>query len=405
MLQEAGGVAPETPFHPSRNVARLLVFVFRGDVVKQFQKIDMMEATRLTREGRLEDATGLLLKATADSSEFGASAARGSDARHFLDFQNAEQWPFDASAPKSLLGRMRPFGSSHALWGRAEPVAPKQIPIPDGARFEGRAYSDLDGSRAYKLYVPSSYVGQAVPLVVMLHGCRQSPDDFALGTRMNQLAEAECFLVVYPAQSASANASRCWNWFKATDQERDRGEPSLIAGITREIMSHFEVDDFRVCIAGLSAGGAAAANMGASYPDLFAAVGVHSGLACGAASDLPSAFAAMRTGARNLQRRATVRTIVFHGDKDVTVSSVNADQVISQSKSTNTRTLISQGQALGGAAYTRTVYTDEFGHDTVEQWLVHGLGHAWSGGNPAGSYTDPRGPDASREMICFFLQP
>lgn len=160
MLQEAGGVAPETPFHPSRNVARLLVFVFRGDVVKQFQKIDMMEATRLTREGRLEDATGLLLKATADSSEFGAGAARGSDARHFLDFQNAEQWPFDASAPKSLLGRMRPFGSSHALWGRAEPVAPKQIPIPDGARFEGRAYSDLDGSRAYKLYVPSSYVGQ-----------------------------------------------------------------------------------------------------------------------------------------------------------------------------------------------------------------------------------------------------
>jgi poly(hydroxyalkanoate) depolymerase family esterase len=383
----------------------LLVFVLRGDPVNQFKKIDMMEATRLTREGRLEDAMKLLLEASADSSEFGASAARGSDARHFLDFQNAEQRSFDASAPKSLLGQMRQFGSSHALWGRAEPIAPKQVPIPDGARFEGHAYSDSAGSRAYKLYVPSSYVGQAVPLVVMLHGCRQSPDDFALGTRMNELAEAQCFLVVYPAQSASANASRCWNWFKATDQERDRGEPSLIAGITREIMSQFEVDDSRVCIAGLSAGGAAAANMGASYPDMFAAVGVHSGLACGAATDMPSAFAAMRTGARNLQRRATVRTIVFHGDRDVTVSSVNADQVISQSRSADSRTAVSKGQAPGGAAYTRTVYTDEFGRDTVEQWLVHGLGHAWSGGSPAGSYTDPRGPDASGEMIRFFLQP
>jgi poly(hydroxyalkanoate) depolymerase family esterase len=372
--------------------------------VNQFKPIDMMEATRLTREGRLEEAVRLLLGASAGSSEFGAGAARGADVRRFLDFQNDEQWPFDASMRKSLLGQMRQFGSSNA-WGRADPVAPKQAPIADGARFEGRVYSDSAGSRAYKLYIPSSYVGQAVPLVVMLHGCKQSPDDFARGTRMNELAEAQCFLVAYPVQSASANASRCWNWFKETDQERDRGEPSLIAGITREIMNSFEVDHDHVCIAGLSAGGAAAAIMGASYPDLFAAVGVHSGLACGAATDMLSAFAAMRTGARNLQRRATIRTIVFHGDKDVTVSSVNADQVISQTKSTNTRTVISQGRALGGAAYTRTIYTDEFGHDTVEQWLVHGLGHAWSGGSSAGSYTDPRGPDASREMIRFFLQP
>jgi poly(hydroxyalkanoate) depolymerase family esterase len=373
--------------------------------VNQLKKIDMIEATRLTREGRLDDAVRLLLGASASSSEFRASAAQGSGVRSSLDLQNNEAWQLDTPAPDSLLGQMRQFGSARALRGLTEPLARKQVPIPEGARFEGRVYSDSAGSRTYKLYVPSGYVGRAVPLVVMLHGCKQSPDDFALGTRMNELAEEQCFLAAYPAQSASANASRCWNWFKAIDQERDRGEPSLIAGITREIINHFEVDDARVCIAGLSAGGAAAANMGASYPDLFAAVGVHSGLACGAATDMPSAFAAMRAGARNLQRRATVRTIVFHGDKDLTVSSVNADQVISQSKSTNSRTAVSQGRAPGGAAYTRTVYTDEFGRDSMEQWVVHGLGHAWSGGSPAGSYTDPRGPDASGEMIRFFLQP
>jgi poly(hydroxyalkanoate) depolymerase family esterase len=371
--------------------------------VNQLKKIDMIEATRLTREGRLEDAVRLLLGASAGSSEFEASTALGSRAQHFLDFQT-KRWPLNTAASDGLFGQMRQFGSSRALRGLTEPAAPKQIPIPDGARFEGRVYFDSEGSRAYKLYIPSRFAGQAVPLVVMLHGCKQTPDDFALGTRMNELAEEQCFLVAYPAQSASANASRCWNWFKATDQERDRGEPSLIAGITREIMSHFEVDGARVCVAGLSAGGAAAAIVGASYPDLFAAVGVHSGLACGAAIDMPSAFASMRTGARNLQRRSTVRTIVFHGDKDLIVSSVNADQVISQSKSANSRTVTSQGRAPRGAAYTRTVYTDEFGRDTMEQWLVHGLGHAWSGGSPAGSYTDPRGPDASREMVRFFLQ-
>jgi poly(hydroxyalkanoate) depolymerase family esterase len=373
--------------------------------VNQFKKIDMMEATRLTREGRVGDAMRLLLGASEDPSETQGSAAEGGRAKHFLDFQNNELWQANSPASNLLLRQMRQFAQPRASPSFTEPLARKHVPIPDGARFEERAYSDCAGGRTYKLYVPSGYAGRAVPLVVMLHGCKQSPDDFAIGTRMNELAEEQCFLAAYPAQSASANPSRCWNWFKATDQERDRGEPCLIAGITRQVMSDFEVDDARVCIAGLSAGGAAAANMAASYPDLFAAVGVHSGLACGAATDMPSAFAAMRAGARNLQRRPTVRTIVFHGDKDLTVSSVNADQVISQAKSTNSRTIVSQGRAPGGAAYTRTVYTDESGRDSMEQWMVHGLGHAWSGGCPAGSYTDPRGPDASGEMIRFFLHP
>jgi Esterase PHB depolymerase len=200
--------------------------------MNQFKKIDMIEATRLTREGRLEDVVKLLLGAAASSSEFRARRAQGAGVKHFLDFQNAEIWQRNPPTPDFLLGQMGQLGSLPALRGPTDPLARKQVPIPDGARFEERVYLDSSGSRAYKLYVPSGYIGHAVPLVVMLHGCKQSPDDFALGTRMNNLAEEQCFLVAYPAQSTSANASRCWNWFKATDQQRDQGEPSLIAGIT-----------------------------------------------------------------------------------------------------------------------------------------------------------------------------
>jgi poly(hydroxyalkanoate) depolymerase family esterase len=282
--------------------------------------------------------------------------------------------------------------------------------LPDGAQFEERAYAGDAGSRTYKLYVPSGYDKRAVPLVVMLHGCTQSPDDFAIGTRMNELAEEQTFLVAYPAQSRAANVSKCWNWFNEGHQQRNRGEPSLIAGITREIMSNFAVESRRVFIAGLSAGGAAAAIMGSSYPDLFAAVGVHSGLACGAATNTPSAFAAMRRGgaAGRLAGRGsknTVPTIVFHGDRDMTVNAVNGDQVIAQSKAAaDLRTTVSRGEAPDGLRYTRCVHMDENGRTILEQWVLHGAGHAWSGGSSAGSYTDPRGPNASREMVRFFLQ-
>ena len=285
-------------------------------------------------------------------------------------------------------------------------------PLPDGrAVLRPLTYTNAAGSRAYKLYVPSGYRGQPVPLVVMLHGCTQSPDDFAAGTRMNALAEEQIFLVAYPAQTAAANHGKCWNWFKPGDQQRDQGEPSLIAGITRQIMRDYAVDPERVYVAGLSAGGAAAAIMGATYPDLYAAVGVHSGLACGAAHDMPSAFAAMRQGGPDPQAyRATgpadpCRRSCSTATATRTVNPVNGDQVIAQSKAgAELRTAVSRGQAEGGTTYTRTVQADEGGRPILEQWVLHGAGHAWSGGSPAGSYTDPRGPDASREMLRFFLE-
>jgi len=225
---------------------------------------------------------------------------------------------------------------------------------------------------------------------------------------MNALAEEHGCLIVYPAQPSSANAQKCWNWFSPNDQGRNQGEPSLIAGITRQIIKDHPVDATRVYIAGLSAGGAAAAIMGAAYPDLYAAVGVHSGLPVGAARDIASAFAAMHQGgAGSTQSTQPVPTIVFHGDQDYTVNLRNGDAVIAQSKASASRLSlkmeIGQAQAPGGHSYSRAIHVDASDKALFEQWTIQGAGHAWAGGSPTGSYTDPRGPDASREMLRFFL--
>ena len=316
----------------------------------------------------------------------------------------------------SALLRGGRLGSGLGLHGLVQP-APVSTPdiVPDGGKFIEATYSNPAGTRAYKLYIPSGYHGQALPLVVMLHGCTQSPDDFAAGTRMNLIAEEQTCLVVYPAQSSEANAAKCWNWFRPSDQRRGQGEPSLIAGITRQVMRDYSVDPQRIYIGGLSAGAAAAALMGATYPDLYAAIGVHSGLACGAANDLPSAFTAMRQGdlpassgsgdvSTDLAHASAVPTIVFHGDRDNTVHPRNGDHVIAQKRTTNLQKKIHRGRVPGGHAYTRTIHTDARGRAILEHWEIHGAGHAWSGGSPAGSYTDPRGPDAAREMLRFFLE-
>ena len=398
-----------------------------------FAKIDMREATRLTREGRLSEAMAVLRgeaaaiprpSATGDGNRPGPSKP----AAPFLDMVppspgTGGAWTSPGSMATRRAERTKTVSASHLavpealrdLFRRTEKFGPAgrssgpSTAAPDGAKFEERVYSNDAGSRAYKLYIPSGYDGQALPLVVMLHGCTQSPDDFAAGTRMNDLAEKQTFLVAYPAQPSSANASKCWNWFNTGDQQRDRGEPSLIAGITRRIMSDFPVDAGRIYIAGLSAGGAAAAIMGSTYPDLYSAVGVHSGLACGAARDMPSAFTAMRQGGpaegKTKRTRRAIPTIVFHGDRDATVNPINGDQVIAQAKaSAELRITVSCGKAPGGIRFTRTVQADERGNPVLEQWVLHGAGHAWSGGSTAGSFTEPRGPDATGEMVRFFLQ-
>jgi poly(hydroxyalkanoate) depolymerase family esterase len=386
---------------------------------------------RLTRSDRFTDATALLQRMlanrTASEAPFSPDNRAGAPARgapkafgtgfskEALDWTKGTAQPVTPEALRDFLDRVGQLGSTSglpsSLGGLVGPVpAHAPAPLPDGARFETLTYTNAAGSRDYKLYIPSGYRGQSVPLVVMLHGCTQSPDDFAAGTKMNALAEEQIFLVAYPGQTASANHGKCWNWFQPGDQQRDEGEPSIIAGLTRQIMRDHAVDPERVYVAGLSAGGAAAAVMGATYPDLYAAIGVHSGLACGAAQDLPSALAAMRQGgppasvSRNGSRRS-VPTIVFHGDRDTTVSPVNGDQVIAQSRAgADLCPTVNRGQSEGGTTYTRTIQADEGGRPILEQWVLHGAGHAWSGGSQAGSYTDPRGPDASREMLRFFME-
>ena len=263
-------------------------------------------------------------------------------------------------------------------------------------RFIKRTYSNDAGTRAYKVYLPAGYRRQALPLVVMLHGCKQTPDDFAVGTRMNELADELKFLVVYPAQASSANYSRCWNWFRPHDQRRDGGEPSLIAGITRQVIERYKVDSRRVYIAGISAGGAMAGVMAATYPDLYAAAGIHSGLPYASARDAVSAIAAMSGQRRDAASLLpSVPTIVFHGDRDTTVQHRKGDYAIA-----GVRQNSESGEA-GGRAYTRTIYSGA--KAAVEHWLVHGAGHAWSGGNASAPYADAKGPNATREMLRFFL--
>jgi poly(hydroxyalkanoate) depolymerase family esterase len=282
-------------------------------------------------------------------------------------------------------------------------------------QFVARSLTNAAGTRTYKLYIPQTYSGQPMPLLVMLHGCTQDPDDFAAGTRMNRIAEkAGCF-VAYPAQSKSANGHKCWNWFSAIDQQRDRGEASIIADITRTVIDAYGCDRRRIFVAGLSAGGAMAVIMGNRYPELYSAVGVHSGLPYAAARDLASAMAAMRRGALDgdinhadqADGGKVLPVIVFHGDVDNTVHPRNGEQIVEQAlahiASTERK---EQGAAVGKndgvPLYTRAIYEDGKQRPMAELWTLHGVAHAWSGGSSDGSYTAAGGPDASAEMMRFF---
>jgi poly(hydroxyalkanoate) depolymerase family esterase len=376
---------------------------------------EVLEATRLTQQGKLAEATAIIQRLLrgerAEKSGEGVTAATVDS-----EFVDGDAEPEDgapsvwrAFRPRTSLResvrRLAAMAKSSSL-NVSPALRPVPDPVPDGASFTAAAYSNAAGTRSYKLYVPSIRTGEQLPLIVMLHGCTQSADDFAAGTRMNLLAEEQGFLVAYPEQASSANAKHCWNWFRLDDQRRDQGEPSLIAGITRQIICDHNVDPERVYIAGLSAGGAAAAIMAGTYPDLYAAAGVHSGLPAGAARDLPSAFDAMRMGATvKVRNTRLIPTIVFHGDQDHIVHPSNGDAVVAQLLATaaGSRQTLEHGRVPGGKAYTRAIYADPEGRTICEQWTIHETGHAWAGGSPSGSHTDSNGPDASREMLRFFF--
>ena len=400
------------------------------------QQAAMAAATRLTREGRLAEATALIQRTLAglpgtDVPATGPPAA--AQAPHVRPRRRA-----CGEGAAALPGKPQPAAGLH--WPRRMPGPARQhnpllarlpgllrrLPGADpdsagqlaaaarpGGQFLQRSYTNAAGTRTYKLYIPAGYRGQDVPLIVMLHGGRQTADDFAAGTRMNELAERDTFLVAYPEQDRAANPGRYWNWFEPGDQIKGTGEPSLIAGITKQIMSAYSVDNTRVYVAGLSAGGAMTAVLAATYPDLYAAAGVHSGLPFGAARDLPSAFVAMHQGPPPGTGPAdAVPLIVFHGDQDPVVAAVNAAHLVGHALRAATKrgrsepgqhtATTTSGRAHGGHPYTRTVYQDRTGHTVVEQWTIHQAGHAWSGGSPQGSCTDPQGPDASAEFVRFF---
>lgn len=390
--------------------------------------ITMAEALRLTRAGRLTEATAVLQRGLASAGTAGPHEwtapqhlADLGHLRFLVSNSRPVRWPevLRAYAASPCQGLIE--GLQAALPGLADTVLPAGWPggarSPSGGAAARAAaalggeirhliHTESAGTRSYDLYIPTSYAGEPVPLVVMLHGGKQNGLDFAAGTRMNQFAEQRTFLVAYPEQSTAANGGRYWNWFSAADQEANAGEPAIIAGITREVMRDLVVDPTRVYVAGFSAGGAMAAVMAATYPDLYAAVGVHSGIAYGAAHDIGSAFAAMRTGGMPAAT-SVVPLIVIHGDQDTIVAPVNADKVIASRLAAGDITgqdAPITARSDGGRGYTRTVHRNLDGIAVAESLIVDGGGHAWYGGSAVGSYTDSDGPNSSAETIRFFLQ-
>ncbi len=293
-------------------------------------------------------------------------------------------------------------------------------------------YRDAAGSHPYFVHTPKSYqIGTSVPLIVMLHGCTQSALDFAAGTRMNLLAEQHNFIVVYPQQTTSSNRNLCWNWFLPINQVRGSGEPACIAGIVQAIKNAtmtWTIDPTRIYVAGISAGAALAVILGVTYPDLFAAIGVHSGLEYQAATSTNTAFKVMRHGGPEPRQQGQIAyhmmsnharpmpTIVFHGTNDQFVAPLNGDQAVQQWIQTNR--LASQGsytadffqpdtvtynQVPSGRAYSTASWHNADGEEVQAYWKISGMGHAWSGGNSSSTYTDRKGPDASLAIYTFFM--
>ena len=374
--------------------------------------LGMAQAAVLTKAGKLAEATALIQSVLNGRT---AKLANAPDDRLPDDTliegtfaRLPESTPPNANPTQRKRAGLRETLRSIAAGGMPEHATfAGKSPLHDaGATFAWFTHRNGHDQRDFRLFIPAAPPSARMPLIVMLHGCTQSPDDFAVGTGMNALAQQHGFMVAYPAQPTGANANKCWNWFKPQDQVRGSGEPALIAGLTRDILRDHPVDAARIYIAGLSAGGAAAAIVAAAYPELFSAVGVHSGLPVGAAHDIPQAFAAMRNGAPGTALPHGVPTIVIHGTADATVHPRNGKAVIAQTlkRLGKLQATTRKGVSAAGKSYRQTSYGMGDERSVCEHWEIDGAGHAWSGGQPQGSFTDPSGPAASDEMVRFFLQ-
>jgi poly(hydroxyalkanoate) depolymerase family esterase len=384
---------------------------------------NMAEALALVRAGRLQEATDLLMGNSNNGATASANAAptpsKPSDRMSGLAAQGMANVQ-DVLNKLDLRGEnisVPPVGGAAqtAAKRRSSPGTRAQAPsASDPGRFERVAFTHNGASHPYFLYTPETAApAGGRPLVLMLHGCTQDAQDFARGTRMNATAEAAGALVLYPTQTQSANANGCWNWFRPEDQQAGAGEPALLLAMVQHAVDAQAVDAKRVYVAGLSAGGAMAAVLAQQHPEVFAAVGVHSGLPAGAANNMMGALSAMKSGAKGWRAPSpkkgarVVPMIVMHGDADATVHKRNAEQLLASvaaGVATSVQTQ-EQGASSDGRRHTRTCVVDSAaaGNVVAEHWLLHGAGHAWSGGDARGSHTSAHGVNASAEMLRFFL--
>jgi poly(hydroxyalkanoate) depolymerase family esterase len=369
--------------------------------------VAMSDALSLVKKSNLAEATTLLRNALA------GGAARPGEGEA-ADAPDARRTSMSLPARRPLGDVLNGLRLGRSLYPNiAETPRPMPPELLD-EKFASRNHSGAAGSLNYRLYAPADHARRELALVVMLHGCTQNPEDFAIGTRMNQLADEFGLIVAYPLQPRTANASGCWNWFDRRHQKRGLGEPAMLAGLALALGAEFGIARGRTFVAGLSAGGAMAEILGATYADVFDAVAVHSGLPYGAASDLPSAFAAMKgtaigepapRKASEIASKIECRRIVFHGGADATVHPANATRILDQAR----RGAIPPKQIdldweIDGGRVNRTVLHDSEDRPIFEHWIVEGGGHAWFGGDARGSYTQSVGLDASRVMVRFFLK-
>ena len=363
----------------------------------------MRRASRLMRPRKQGKATRKFIKAMSGFTGVPALTALKRDS-----FKPRKTMAPKTAPARRQSGAAQPRNSDVTALLPGQPAKPR---IPVGAQYVARTHHCAAGSRRFKLYMPASQPTRPKGLILMLHGCSQTPDDFAIGTHMNAVAEKHGLAVAYPAQiKRRMNSASCWNWFRPRHQSRGAGEPAILASLARKLTRELGLGRDDVFVAGLSAGGAMAVILADLYPDLFSAAGIHSGLARGSARNAISAMSVMRSGSAfkvNMPsvaaRTDPVRRIIFQGAADSTVHPSNATMIVVAVVGEDAVPTKIGNRRAGGLDYSRSDYAGADGGRLIEHWIIEGAGHAWSGGRAAGSFTDRKGPDASAHMVRFFM--